>query len=209
MTEVATHDAATLRFYAGEAEAYAARFTQASDHLTRFLALLPPGGRVLELGCGAGRDAAAMIAGGFDVDATDGTPALAAQATKRLGRPVRVLRFGELDAEAEYDGVWAEACLLHVPRAGLPEVLARIRRALKPGGVHAATYKATGAEGRDRFGRLYNQLTAAEVLEAYQAAGAWEVLALGETTGGGYDGVEVPWVAITVRRAAQSAQRCE
>lgn len=193
-------DPATLRFYADDAAAYAARFTEGSDHLSAFLSLLPPGARVLELGCGAGRDAAAMIAAGFDVDATDGTPALAALAQVRLGRPVREMRFDELDADQAYDAVWAEACLLHVPRAGLTGVLARVWRALTPGGVHAATFKATGVEGRDRFGRLYNQLTAAEVEAAYRAAGTWDVLALEQTRGGGYDDVEVPWVGITVRR---------
>jgi len=42
--------------------------------------------------------------------------------------------FHELDARAAYEGVWASACLLHVPRDELAGVLARIRRALKPEG---------------------------------------------------------------------------
>jgi SAM-dependent methyltransferase len=201
MTEPLAHDPATLRFYAGEAAAYAARFTTPSPHLADFLARLPQGGRVLELGYGGGRDAAAMIAGGFDVDATDGTAALAAEATTRLGRSVRVMRFDELDADQAYAGVWAEACLLHVPRAGLPSVLARVWRALKPGGVHAATFKATGVEGRDRFGRLFNQLTAADIVATYRAAGEWDLLAVRDDIGGGYDGVQVPWVRVTLRRA--------
>lgn len=201
MNEPRAYDPETLRFYADVAETYAARFTQPSRHLDGFMALLVPGGKVLELGCGGGRDAAAMITAGFDVDATDGTAALASEAAKRLGRPVPVMRFDELDAERAYDGVWAEACLLHVPRAALPAVLSRVWRALKPRGVHAASFKAVGAEGRDRFGRLFNQLTAAEITAAYRAAGAWDVVAVSEARGGGYDNVEVPWVRITVRRA--------
>lgn len=195
-------DAATLDFYATEAPAYAASGSgSASRRLAGFLALLPRGARILELGCGGGRDAAAMIAAGFAVDATDGSPALAAQATRRLGRPVRVMRFDELAADAVYDAVWAAACLLHVPRAALPAVLARVHRALRPGGVHCASYKAVGVEGRDRLGRLFNQLTADALLAAYAQAGAWEVLDLTAYEGTGYDGVLVPWTAITVRRA--------
>ncbi len=56
----------TLDFYAREAEAYATRYTM-SEKLASFLALLPPGARILELGCGGGQDSEAMIAAGFDV----------------------------------------------------------------------------------------------------------------------------------------------
>ena len=110
-------DEATLQFYRGHAEAYAGReITSRKARLAAFLALLPPGGHILELGCGAGGDTAEMLAQGFDVRATDGSPEMAAVASKRLGRPVETLLFHELDEVEAYDAVWANACLLHVPR---------------------------------------------------------------------------------------------
>ncbi len=197
-------DDATLRFYAVEAPVYVARSPDgASRHLHDFLDRLTPGARVLELGCGSGRDSQAMLARGFDADATDGTPEIAAQASARLGRPVRVLRFDELDAAEAYDAVWAHACLLHVPRAALPAVLGRVLRALRPGGLHFADFKGGGAEGRDGLGRYYNYLTAAEVEAAYRASGDWEVLSVEDYVGGGYDGRQGPWVAITARRPSR------
>ena len=45
----------------------------------------------------------------------------------RLGRPVQVMRFDELEADGQYDGVVAAYSLLHVPRAGLPAVLEAMR----------------------------------------------------------------------------------
>ena len=57
---------------------------------------------------------------------------------------------------AAYDGVWASACLLHVPRDELAGVLARIHRALKPEGLFYASYKVGHGDGRDSFGRYYN-----------------------------------------------------
>ena len=75
-----------------------------------------------------------MLDRGFDVDPTDGVPAMAAEAETLLGRPVRIMRFDELEAAAAYDGIVALASLLHVPRDDLAGVLARIWRALKPGG---------------------------------------------------------------------------
>ena len=119
-------DEETLRFYAVEAAAYAAGARQAqASRLAGFLARLTPGARILELGCGGGVDAAAMQRLGFEVDATDGSPEMAAQAAARLGRPARVMAFDALDADAAYDGVWANASLLHVPRDGLAGVLWR------------------------------------------------------------------------------------
>lgn len=196
-------DATTLRFYADEAPVYAASGPgSVSRWLGDFLALLPPGARILELGCGGGRDAEAMISAGFDVDPTDGTPEIARQAEERLGRAVRVLRFDEIDASAAYDAIWASASLLHVPREALPHVLGLVFQALKPGGLHFASYKGGGQEGRDRFGRYFNYLSRQQVEHAYRQSAAWEVLSVTEYVGGGYDGRQGPWVAITVRRPA-------
>ena len=201
MTEAITFDPRTLAFYQREARAYLSRHRQGGgEYLADFLSRLPPGAHVLELGCGGGHDAEVMISAGMDVDLTDGTPALAMEASRRLGRPVRVMRFDQLDALNSYDGVWASACLLHVPAAALGGVLSRIWRALKPGGFHFASYKATGHEGRDRLGRWYNQLTADELVDTYRDAGSWEIASVDKRIAGGYDGVEVPWVAITARK---------
>lgn len=201
MTSPPEHDAATLRFYADEASAYAANGRgRASQHLDGFLARLPPGARVLELGCGDGRDSQAMLARGFDVDPTDGSPEMALEAGRRLSRPVRVLRFDELDAVEAYDAVWAHATLLHAPRSALPDALSRIFRALKPGGLHFANFKAGDAEGRDRFGRYYNYPSIAEIEAAYRGAADWALVAVEAYEGGDYGGGRRPWVAITARR---------
>jgi SAM-dependent methyltransferase len=190
------HDDATLRFYADEAAAYASRPREPSDAwLSRFLAALPPGGSVLELGCGGGQDSEAMLARGFDVTPTDGVPEIAREAEKRLGRTVRVLRFGDLDETERYDGVWANACLLHVPREELPEVIGRIRAALKPGGVFGASYKSGSQEGRDGFGRYYNYPSSEWLRSAYRQ-GRWRSVAMTSSEGSGYDGRPTDWLHV-------------
>src|SRR5947207_7993383 len=138
---------ATLRFYGENAGAYAKReMTSRRVRLSRFLAQLSPGATILELGCGAGFDTAEMLAQGFDVSPTDGSPEMAAEASRRLGRPVGTLLFHDLNEVEAYDGVWANACLLHVPRPELAQVLHLIWRALKLGGVSYASYKTGGGE---------------------------------------------------------------
>jgi SAM-dependent methyltransferase len=199
---VSGFDPATLDFYAHEAPVYAASGRDGvARHLPAFLDRLTPGARILELGCGGGRDAHFMIGQGFDVDATDGTAEIAAQAECRLGRPVRVMRFDQLDRIEDYDAVVASASLLHVPRPDLPDILTRIWRALQPGGWHVASYKGGGAEGRDQFGRYFNYLDADELRAVYAAAGDWNAPELSSGLGGGYDGVQGPWHIITLRKA--------
>lgn len=195
------HDPETLAFYDREAEAYAARNLAPSEDLAEFLARVPAGGRILELGCGGGRDAEAMIAAGFAVTATDGSAGLARVAERRLGRPVRVMKFEELDEDQAYDAVWANACLLHVPSAGLAEVLARVWRALRPGGVFHAGFKAGDGDGRDALGRFYNFPDEAGLRAAYAAAGPWTELAFRTGAGGGYDKVARTWMLVTVARS--------
>src|SRR5437868_9603417 len=152
MSSMEPSDQATLRFYRENAAAYATReITSRQVRLSRFLAQLSPGATILELGCGAGFDTAEMLAQGYNVSPTDGSPEMAGVASRRLGRPVGTLLFHDLNEVEAYDGVWANACLLHVPRAELAQVLALIWRALKPGGAFHASFKTGDAEGRDKF----------------------------------------------------------
>ena len=190
------HDADTLAFYDREAAAYAARQRGAPVRLQAFLEQLRPRARILELGCGAGQDAELMTAAGFEVTPTDGSAGLAAEAEARLGRPVRVMRFEELDEIAAYDGVWANACLLHVPENGLADVLTRIHRALKPGGRFNAGFKAGDGGGRDSLGRYYNFPDEARLRAAYGAAGDWAALTITPGKGGGFDGVMRDWLFV-------------
>ncbi|MCP4618914.1 MAG: class I SAM-dependent methyltransferase [Bradyrhizobium sp.] len=179
-------DDATLQFYRRNAEAYAKReITSRHARLTKFLALLPPGAAILELGCGAGGDAAEMLARGYDVTPTDGSPEMAEVASRRLGRPVKTLLFHDIDAVEAYDGVWANACLLHVPRDQLANVLALIRRALKPGGAFYASYKSGDGDGRDALDRYYNYPTEDWLRVTYANSGAWSDLSIetGEVRG--------------------------
>jgi SAM-dependent methyltransferase len=195
-------DPDTLAFYAAEASAYLGiRPPNVWHALPEFLERLQNGASILELGCGGGADAEYMIAAGFEVEPTDGVPEMAARAEARLDRPVRVMRFDELDAVSRYDAVIANASLLHVPLSGLPDILARIHRAIKPGGWHLASYKTGGAKGFDEHGRYYNRPSAEQAEACYRAAGNWVSYEVEESFEPGYVGKPSAWLTITARKA--------
>ena len=196
-------DPATIAFYERSAPRYTLGFGQApSRHLNAFLDRLAPGASVLELGCGGGQDSARIAERGFHLDATDGTLAMVRKANERFDVGARLLRFHELDADAEYDAVWAHACLLHVARADLPSVLASIHCALRPGGWHFANFKLGDGEGGDLLGRLHNLPDAGWLEEVYRAAG-FMIVASEIYAGKAADGTQRDWMALTVQRPSE------
>ena len=122
-----------------------------------FVAELPAQGRVLDAGCGSGRDSRAFAGLGYDVDAFDASPEMVAMACQHSGLAVRQMRFAEVEAISRYDGIWCCASLLHVPSAELPDALYRLARALKPGGIWYVSFKYGEGE-RAKEGRRFTDL---------------------------------------------------
>lgn len=195
-------DLATLKFYADNAAEYVQHARQPSPQLAQFLTHLPPGCTILELGTGNGRDAAAMLAAGFEVTPSDASPELAAEAQARLGLPVRIMAFHELEDVALYDGVWACAALLHAPRDELTDDLARIFRALRPGGHLMASFKAGNSEGRDALGRYYNYLDADDLRAHLIDSAPWSAISITELQGSGDDNQPTRWLWVEAVKPA-------
>lgn len=194
-------DTETLAFYARESGPYSAKFHgNQKARIDAFAVLLPRGAGILELGCGAGGDTLALRALGFTVTATDGSPEMAAEAAARTGVPVTVMRFDALDRHADFAGVWANACLLHVPDAAVVGVLARVHRALLPGGWFYSSWKAGSGPGRDRFGRYYNYPSEARLRRAFADAGDWQSTAIETGPGVGYHGDPATWLHVLAEK---------
>jgi SAM-dependent methyltransferase len=166
-----TADDETISAYESRSHEYAARTgRRAEPGFAEFVSELPEGAHVLDLGCGPGDAAHRLLKAGFTVDAVDATPAMISRA-RELGVPARLATFDEIDGLDAYDGIWASYSLLHAPRANMPATLARLHRALKPGGrLHIGMKLGTG-EKRDRLGRLYVYYTEDELVGLLEAAG--------------------------------------
>lgn len=122
-----------------------------------FLAELPEGARILDVGCGSGRDTLAFKNKGYQVDAIDYSEELVKKATRLTGIPIKLKSFYEVDEYEAYDGIWACASLLHCERSRLAEVLEKMVQALKPNGVIYMSFKY-GDSDRDQDGRQFTDL---------------------------------------------------
>lgn len=131
-----------------------------SELYARFIAQLPKEGevRVLDFGCGAGRDVKAFKEMGFEVDAIDASPELCEVATRYSGVQVRCMRFMDLNEKSLYSGIWACASLLHASSKELPIILDKMCLALKPDGVINMSFKYGDFEG-ERDGRFFLDMT--------------------------------------------------
>lgn len=141
-----------------------------------------------------------MLAAGFDVMATDGSPELARKPKSASGRPVKVLLFEDIDFTADFDAVWANACLLHAPKPSLPAILGKVHAALKTDGVFYASFKTGADEGYDRFGRYYNYPDQAYLHEALGPE-RWSSITITQRAGGGYCNLPAEWLHMTAIKA--------
>jgi SAM-dependent methyltransferase len=190
-----TADPRTIAVYDERAADYADRFREdrPGPHLTAFMAALPPGARVLDLGCGPGTASAFLRAAGFAPDPVDASPAMVAAANARHGVGARLATFDDIDAVGVYDGVWANFSLLHAARADLPRHLIGLHCAVRPQGILHIGMKTGTGQGRDRLGRLYTYVTVPELTGLLTAAG-FHVTATIEGREVGLAGTDDPFV---------------
>lgn len=145
-------------------------FAQDVDHVNfsqmqlRFISKLSKHAKILDLGCGSGRDSLAFLNAGFDVKAIDGSKKMCEIAQSKTGLSIRNIRFEQLDDQNQYDGVWACASLLHLPRNELPKVFSKIIEALKEEGIFYSSFKYGSFEGY-RNGRYFSDFTESSMNE--------------------------------------------
>ncbi|WP_299876324.1 bifunctional 2-polyprenyl-6-hydroxyphenol methylase/3-demethylubiquinol 3-O-methyltransferase UbiG [uncultured Sulfitobacter sp.] len=191
-------DPETLAVYAAKVGDYVALTGDGAtrDPLLRaFIADLPTGGHVLDLGCGPGHAAATLAEAGLHVTATDAVAEMVEIAAQHPGVTARVATFDDISEAAAYDGIWANFSLLHAPRADMPRHLSALHRALKANGLlHIALKTGTG-EKRDPIGRLYTYYTDAE-LSGLLADAGFTVTSRATGREKGLDGVPADWLAL-------------
>ena len=149
----------TLNYYNQNADSFiegtvSVNFKEVQD---KFLQLLL-GKKILDFGCGSGRDTIYFLKSGFDVTATDGSEELCKYASEYTGIQVKQMLFQDLDDVDYYDGIWACSSILHLSKNELRIVMNKMSRALKSGGIIYTSFKYGNFEG-ERNGRFFTDFT--------------------------------------------------
>jgi SAM-dependent methyltransferase len=133
----------SIAYYDKNSQAFLERTIHAdvqAEH-RKFLNYVPQGGRILDAGCGVGRDSKHFLSQGHEVVAFDASIEMVRLASDLLGKQALHLLFQEIQFSNEFDAVWANASLLHVPYENLREVLQLLHKALLPSGIFYASFK--------------------------------------------------------------------
>ena len=130
----------------------------------RFLRYIPSHAKILDFGCGSGRDAKYFLDKGYDVDAIDGSKEFCRLASVYTGITVKQMLFQELASVNEYDGIWACASILHLQKDDLILVLHKMATALKNTGVIYASFKY-GTFFGERQGRYFTDFNEERLTE--------------------------------------------
>ena len=150
----------TSQYYSDNAEEFYKSTVNADMSATydRFLKYIPHGSKILDFGCGSGRDSKAFIGMGYQVEAVDGSEELCRLASELLGMKVKCMDFKELNKLSEYNAIWACASLLHVPSRELPQLLGKMKDSINENGVMYISFKYGDYEGW-RNGRFFVDMT--------------------------------------------------
>lgn len=143
--------------------------SQNMDALLHHISTDPPF-CILDLGCGPGRDLIEFSRRGHRATGIDGCAEFVTMARAASGCDVWQQDFLDLDLPSAYfDGVFANASLFHVPGGFVPEVLSRLFKALKPGGVLCSSNpRGNNQEGwsRGRYGNYHDYPGWSELMRA-------------------------------------------
>ena len=143
--------------------------------LDAFARRLGPGARVLDLGCGPGRDIALLRERGYRVIGLDRSMGMLREARRRVGGSLLCGDMHRLPlSEKSLDGIWLCAALLHLPRNEVTGALEEIRRVLRPNGVLYLSVQQGDGEGwkeSEQGGRFFYYYQSEELVGLLEAAG--------------------------------------
>lgn len=193
--------AETLLYYEKNAESFSDTTVgvDMEDIRFRFLKELPEGAYILDLGCGSGRDTKVFLEKGYRVDASDGSAELCKKASALTGIPVKCMLFQELEAVDVYDGIWACASILHLPKKDLADVLCKIAAALKKNGVLYTSFKYGSFEGM-RNGRYFTDFREDSLREFWERAIPLSIVEVWTTEDVRPGREEERWINLLARR---------
>jgi SAM-dependent methyltransferase len=176
------------------------------DEMARFTAHLAPGARVLDAGCGPGQNTAWLTEQGYVATGVDRSGGMLREARRRgVAAPLVQADLRHLPfRSASYDGLWACASLLHMPKRYARAALSEMGRVVDRGILYAAVKRGRGEAwvedegGGRRFFAYYDP----DELRALVTQAGWKVLSCWQTEDSA--GRSHPWINLLARSGVQS-----
>ncbi|MDO6355149.1 methyltransferase domain-containing protein [Caloramator sp. CAR-1] len=165
----------------------------------KFLTFLPKGAKILDLGCGSGRDTKFFLENGYECVAADASIEMVKLSSELTGKKTLHLRFDEIDFDEEFDGVWACASLLHARRSEMDDIFKRIYKALRKDGIFYSSFKY-GDKEEFRNGRFFNFYDEKSFNELLKRNGYFELLEMFITTDVREGRQDEKWLNVLVRK---------
>ncbi|MFB6175258.1 MAG: class I SAM-dependent methyltransferase [Candidatus Nanohalobium sp.] len=121
-------------------------------------------GKVLDAGCGHGRDTEYLTERGLDVVCVDLAEGMIEHAKNNKKGNYKIMDVRDLEFEdKEFAGVWCNTVMHFFPPEEMPEILDELKRALKDGGVLYVSFKiGEGTFIRERYGSKVKQYLISE-----------------------------------------------
>ena len=154
----------TIEYYNENAEKFISdtQTVSMSEVQKVFLSNIPVGGKILDLGCGSGRDSKAFIDAGYNVVSVDGSWQMCDATSKLTGHPTICSTFQDYKTTDIFDGIWACASLLHLSFDDIEKVVKKLANNLSENGCFYMSFKY-GQYCGERNGRFFTDLDELQV----------------------------------------------
>ena len=190
----------TLKYYEENATELSSRYETAQlDHLYMDCSNhFASGTKLLELGCGSGRDAAHLSLLGYEIQGIDGSEELIKKALENHpeleGKLYHLVLPAELPfSDKAFDGFYSIACFMHFSQNDLNKILSEIVRVLKPDGRGLVSVPArrpdVNIDGIDQHGRIFNVMPSSQWLKLFNKAGFKAQAGPEQPDGAGREGI--------------------
>lgn len=164
-----------------------------------FLKQVKSAGKILDAGCGSGRDAKFFLNKGYTVTAFDASDEMVRLSTELTGQKILKMTFQEINFNEEFDGIWACASLLHISKAEIDDVLNKLVKSLKPKGILFASFK-NGTTESMKDDRLFNSYTEDTLRSQFGKHEELSIIKIWKTHDVRPDRIDEYWVSIICRK---------
>ena len=170
-----------------------------SECCDRFLKYVVPGGRIIDIGAGSGRDIKYFKDRGYVVEGIDASEEMCRLAADYSGAEVSCERIQDWHPEKKYDGIWANASLLHLLFNEIEEFVCQASDYLNPNGVLYISMKTGIQTGCDNNGRFFTDFSEEKVQQIVAKSTAFIVIDSWET-GDGLSREGLRWINLILKK---------